>query len=133
MRNLVIGMVAGIVLAGCGTTPEMLRGKWSDGSGVELSFGKRKYDYCFSDGDGYETSTSGRCKFVAPDSLVLFVEYPDAYTAESKNGYYKILKLSDDSLALLQCPSLVVLDGDTLNTGYGETIIDEYVRQGVEP
>ena len=133
MKNLVIGMVAGIVLAGCGTTPEMLRGKWSDGSGVELSFGKRKYNYYSSDEDGYEYTGAGRCKFVAPDSLVLFGEYPDAYTAESKNGYYKILKLSDDSLALLACPSLVVLDGDTLNTGYGETIIDEYVRQGVEP
>lgn len=129
MRNLVIGMVAGIVLAGCGTTPEMLRGKWSDGSGVELSFGKRKYNYYSSDEDGYEYTGAGRCKFVAPDSLVLFGEYPDAYTAESKNGYYKILKLSDDSLSLLACPSLVVLDGDTLNTGYGETIIYEYVKK----
>lgn len=129
MRNLVIGMVAGIVLAGCGTTPEMLRGKWSDGHGVELSFGKRKYNYYSSDEDGYEYTGAGRCKFVAPDSLVLFGEYPDAYTAESKNGYYKILKLSDDSLSLLACPSLVVLDGDTLNTGYGETIIYEYVKK----
>lgn len=129
MRNLVIGMVAGIVLAGYGTTPEMLRGKWSDGSGVELSFGKRKYNYYSSDEDGYEYTGAGRCKFVAPDSLVLFGEYPDAYTAESKNGYYKILKLSDDSLSLLACPSLVVLDGDTLNTGYGKTIIYEYVKK----
>lgn len=79
------------------------------------------YNYNYRE-DGYSNKQSGRY-FADKDSIVLYGFYPQAYTAESKTERWTIRKLTSDSLTVYVQKSVVVLNGDTLNTAGNETEI----------
>lgn len=79
------------------------------------------YDYLYKE-DGFSSKQSGKY-FADKDSVVLYGLYPQAYTAESKDERWTIRKLTTDSLTVYVHKSIVVLNGDTLNTAGNETEI----------
>lgn len=78
------------------------------------------YDYLYKK-DGYSNKQSGKYGYFADkDSVMLYGFYPQAYTPESKNVRWSIRKLTTDSLTVYVHQSIVVLNGDTLNTAGNE-------------
>ena len=81
------------------------------------------YDYHYKE-DSYDYEQSGKYSYFADkDSVVFYNDYPQAYTAESKNLRWSIRRLTTDSLVVYVHKPTVILDGDTLNTAGNETEI----------
>lgn len=79
------------------------------------------YNYLYEE-NGYSNKQSGKY-FADKNSVVLYGFYPQAYTPESKNERWAICRLSSDSLTVHVHKSIVVLNGNTLNTVGNETEI----------
>lgn len=73
-----------------------------------------KYYFKYTESD-YKYKQSGEYKYFPDlDSIVLYDYYPHAYTKESTNESWKIIKLSLDSLVVAPLDVPVFIDGDTL-------------------
>lgn len=130
MKGLYL-LAVGALLAGCSAQRHsalqnsLLVGTWvRPNANVTFELKNNgKYYYHFQDED-YSTKQSGNYRYFADNnSVVLYGFYPDAYTEESKNETWSILSLTADTLTVFAHKSVVILDGDTLNTAGNQTEI----------
>lgn len=126
MKRIAVALsVLTVLLSACSTHRNMtvnnslLIGTWVQPNVTIDLKANGRYAYLYKE-DGYNNKQSGRY-FADKDSVVLYGFYPQAYTPESRNERWTIRKLTTDSLTVYVHKSIVVLNGDTLNT-IGDTI-----------
>lgn len=116
-----------MLMASCSThrnitvNNSLLMGTWEQPNVTLDLKANGHYNYLYKD-DGYSNKQFGKY-FADKASVVLYGFYPQAYTPESKDERWTILKLTPDSLTVYVHKSKVVLNGDTLNTAGTETEI----------
>ena len=122
-----------MLMASCSThrnttvNNSLLIGTWKQPNIVLDLKANGHYHYHYKE-DGYSNKQSGKYRYFADkNSLVLYDFYPQAYTAESKNGKCSIHRLTVDSLVVYVQKNTVVLNGDTLNTAGNE--IEVFTRK----
>lgn len=125
MNRIAVALsVLTVILSACSTHRNMtvnnslLIGTWEQPNVTLDLKANGHYDYLYME-DGYSNKQSGRY-FAYKDSVVLYGFYPQAYTPESRNERWTIRKLTTNSLTVYVHKSIVVLNGDTLNTAGNE-------------
>ena len=116
-------------MASCSTHRNMtvnnslLIGTWEQPNVTSDIKAKGHYNYLYKE-VGYSNKQSSKYRYFADkDSVVLYGFYPQTYTTDSKDERRSIHKLTPDSLTVYVHKSIVVLNGDTLNTAGNETEI----------